>query len=240
MLTTPEKIFFILLSVASALAALRAADRIRRVIRRGWGKVNLVNIVGRAVAAAVKAGTFQPTWKTRLVPSLLHALVGWAFIFYLLVNLGDVLEGLLPDYIFLGGPLEGVGHFYRLAADVLSVGALVGMAALLARRFVARSRALRFRPNTTVYPRAPRAILRDSAIVGGFILVHVGSRFLGDSFHLAEDGVSPWQPFASLLSRFGSRSTSSFGARWAPSCCSSPTSCTPSTSTCSWRRSTSC
>ncbi len=201
MLTTPEKIFFVLLSLGSALAALRAADRIRRVVRRGWGKVNLDNLVGRAVAAAVKAGTFQPTWKTRLVPSLLHALVGWAFIFYLLVNLGDVLEGLLPGFVFLGGRLAGLGNLYRLAADVLSVSALVGMAALLVRRFVLGSPALRFRGNTTVYPKAPRGIRRDSAIVGSFILVHVGSRFLGDSFRLAQSGADGWRPFASLVSR---------------------------------------
>src|SRR5258706_5565340 len=201
MLTTFEKVFFILLAVSSALAALRAADRIRRVIRRGWGKVSLDHIVERAVAAAVKAGTFQPTWKTRLVPSLLHALVGWPFIFYLLVNLGDVLEGLLPNFVFLGGALAGLGHVYRLAADVLSVGALVGMASLLARRFVLGSPALRFRGSTTVYPKAPRGIRRDSAIVGSFILVHVGSRFLGDSFRLAESGPDGWRPFASLVSR---------------------------------------
>ena len=201
MLTTLEKIIFMLLALGSVLAALRAADRIRRVIRRGWGNVSLDHIADRAAAAALKAGTFQPTWKTRLVPSLMHALVGWGFIFYLLVNLGDVLEALLPGFTFLGGPLAGLGHAYRLAADVLSVGALVGMAALLARRFAAQTPALRFHGSTTVYPKAPRGIRRDSAIVGGFILVHVGSRFLGDSSHLAETGPDAWRPFATAVSR---------------------------------------
>jgi Fe-S oxidoreductase len=201
MLTTLEIALFVLLSVGSALAAAHAADRIRRIVRRGWGKVSLDHIVERAIAAAVKAATFQPTWKTRLVPSLLHALVGWAFIFYLLVNLGDVLEGLLPNFVFLGGGLAALGNFYRLAADVLSVAALVGMASLLARRFALGSPALRFRPSTTVYPKAPGSIRRDSAIVGSFILVHVGSRFLGDSFHLAESGPDGWRPLASGVSR---------------------------------------
>src|SRR6185436_16944990 len=44
-------------------------------------------------------------------------------------------------------------------------------------------------------------IRRDSAIVGTFILVHVGSRFLGDSFRLAETGPDGWRPFASAVSR---------------------------------------
>ncbi|MCC6189981.1 MAG: (Fe-S)-binding protein [Anaerolineales bacterium] len=199
MLTTIEKMIFLLLALASAGAALRAADRIRRVIRRGRGSITLDHVVERALQAAVKAGGFLPTWRTRLLPSLLHAFVGWAFIYYLLVNLGDVLQGLLPNFVFLGaGALGGV---YRLIADVLSVAALVGMLALLLRRFAFRSPAFRFRETTTVHPRARPGIRRDSAIVGGFILVHVGSRFLGDSFALAAGGAGDfWRPFASLVS----------------------------------------
>ncbi|HKZ70067.1 MAG TPA: (Fe-S)-binding protein, partial [Anaerolineales bacterium] len=37
-------------------------------------------------------------------------------------------------------------------------------------------------------------------IVGLFILFHVGSRFAGQSFHLAEKGGDVWQPFASAVS----------------------------------------
>src|SRR5438128_1947523 len=60
--------------------------------------------------------------------------------------------------------------------------------------------ALRLRENTTVHPQARPGIRRDSAVVGTFILIHVGSRFLGSSFHLAETGNDLWQPFASLVS----------------------------------------
>ena len=199
MLTTIEKVLFVLLALAAAAAALRAADRIRRIIRRGSGRVSLDHVVERAVRAAAKAATFQPTWRVRLLPSLLHAFVGWAFIFYLLVNLGDVLQAFIPGLVFLGSGL--VGGLYRLIADLLSVAALVGMASLLLRRFALGSPALRLSQGTTVHPKARAGIRRDSAIVGGFILVHVGSRFLGDSFHLAELGPDPWRPFASAVSR---------------------------------------
>src|SRR6266852_6096958 len=107
MLTTIEKIVFVLLSVGAAAAALREADRIRRIIRRGWGRVSLDRLPERAARAAAKAGLFQPTWRVRLGPSLLHAFVGWAFIFYLLVNLGDVLQAFLPGFVFLGNGLVG-------------------------------------------------------------------------------------------------------------------------------------
>ncbi len=197
MLTIVEKIAFVLLALASVVAAARAADRIRRVIRRGRGPLTFKHAGRRLAQAVVKAGAFLPTWRTRLAPSLLHAFVGWAFIFFLLVNLGDVLQALLPNFVFLGdGP---VGIVYRLLADVLSAAALYGMVALLARRFVLRAPAFTFRPNTTVHPKARPGIRRDSAIVGGFILVHVGSRFLGDSVALAANGRDLGRPFATLV-----------------------------------------
>jgi len=40
----------------------------------------------------------------------------------------------------------------------------------------------------------------DSLIVGLFILMHIGFRFLGESFSLQLEGADPWQPLASLLS----------------------------------------
>ena len=200
MLTLVEKVAFVLLTLASVAAALRAADRIRRVIRRGQGPVSLAHLGERLTRAVVQAGAFLPTWRTRLVPSLLHAFVGWAFIYYLLVNLGDVLQGLLPGFVFLGA--GALGNVYRLLADVLSALGLVGMAALLVRRFALRAPAFRFNPITTLHPRVKAGgIRRDSAIVGGFILIHVGSRFLGDSVALALEGADPWRPFAALVSR---------------------------------------
>jgi ferredoxin len=54
-----------------------------------------------------------------------------------------------------------------------------------------------------LYPNSRYArykIRRDSAIVGGFILIHVGSRFLGESVQIALQGGEPFQPFASTVS----------------------------------------
>ena len=188
MLTTIEKVLFVLLVLAAIAAGLQAADRIRRIVRRGTGPIKFDRLVERAVSAALRAGTFLPTWRARLGPSLLHAFVGWAFIYYLLVNLGDVLQGLIPNFTFLGTGLAG--NVYRLIADMLSALALAGMAALLIRRFALRAPAFHFRANTTVHPKARPGIRRDSAVVGTFILVHVGSRFLGDSFAVAETGAA--------------------------------------------------
>src|SRR5690606_10444504 len=119
MLTTIEKVIFVLLALGSAAAAVMAADRIRRIVRRGVGEFRPREAVQRAADALVKTVTLLPTWRVRLGPSLFHAFIAWAFIYYLLVNLGDVLQGFIGGFVFLGSGVAG--NVYRLIADVLSV-----------------------------------------------------------------------------------------------------------------------
>lgn len=133
---------------------------------------------------------------------MLHGLVGWGFIYYLLVNLGDLLQAWFPGYVFLG---EGViADLYRLGADLLSVLVLVGMVGLLLRRFFVRSPELIIREDVPLLSKARFGIRRDSAVVGLFILVHIGGRLLGESFHLSLSGADSWQPAASFISGFWS------------------------------------
>jgi len=131
------------------------------------------------------------------VASFFHGLVGWGFIYYLLVNLGDVLQALLPGFHFLGTGRRS--DAYRLGGDLLSVAVLIGMLALIVRRFVFKPEELQVRDRTRLNPKAHRGIRRDSAIVGAFILLHVGARFTGESFHIAASGGDVWQPAASAL-----------------------------------------
>src|SRR3990172_3806186 len=127
MLTIPEKIIFVLAALLSVALVLRAALRIVRIIGRGHGKPDWKLVPRRLLAVAVKTAALTPTWRKRLFTSLLHAMVVWAFMFYLFVNIGDVLEGLLPNFVFLG---EGtLGNGYRFLADLLSVSALICISA---------------------------------------------------------------------------------------------------------------
>jgi len=198
MLTPIEKILFALAVLASLYATFRAAERILRILGRGHGRPDWGLIKDRLASTLVKVVTFQPVFRFRFWPSLFHGLVAWGFIYYLLVNLGDVLSAYIPGFVFLGqGP---IGNLYRLIADLLSIGVLVGMVALIVRRFVFRPATLTTRQDVLLHPKARFGILRDSAIVGGFILLHVGSRFVGASFNLADKGPDIWQPFASGLS----------------------------------------
>jgi Fe-S oxidoreductase len=195
MLTAPEKIAFIAAVLVSLYLAWVAAGRIVRIIARGQGRPNWDGLPRKAALALFNTLTFAPVFRTRLVASLFHGLVSWGFIYYLLVNLGDVLEGYIPDFIFLG---EGtLGDLFRIGADLITVGTLIGMLALLLRRFLFKTPALTVRSETLLHPKARSGIRRDSALVGIFILIHVGSRFVGRTFQLAMAETDVWEPVAS-------------------------------------------
>jgi len=198
MLTLIEKIIFVLLSLGSAYFAYLTAERIYRIVRRGTGIVGLDELVKRAINATIIFVSQKTVLKKRFLPSLAHAFVAWGFTYYLLVNIADGLRAFfgftLPDENNI------ISNLYRLGADLLSLGVLVGMVALLLRRVSVGRKVFAYREGVKINPKAVSGIKRDSLIVGLFILFHVGWRFLGESFHLAEKGIDTWQPFASLLS----------------------------------------
>ena len=133
MLTLVEKILFILAALASMYAAYRVAERIARTLLRGHGKPDLSLARKRLVSALVKVAVLQPTFKIRFWPSLFHAFIAWGFIYYLLVNLGDVLEASSP------ASSSWAGHNRRdlpAAGRPAQRGRPVGMIAMLLRRFV--------------------------------------------------------------------------------------------------------
>ncbi len=197
MLSLFEKILFILALGASLFASYKAVNRIIHTIRRGQGSFSWKIIKKRLAPVLAKTITLQPTFRIRFGPSLFHALIAWGFLYYLLVNVGDVIEGYISGVSFLGHGL--IGNLYRLGGDVLSIAVLSGMAFMLIRRFIFKPEVLGTRQDVLLYPKAHDGIRRDSAIVGGFILLHVGSRFLGESFAIAAGGRDLWQPFASWV-----------------------------------------
>lgn len=197
MLTVPERVLFSLASLLVVILAVRAAYKIIKTIDRGVGKPDWKRVPSRIKDVLLKTFFLIPVFRMRLLPSVYHAMVAWGFIYYFLVNLGDVLEGFITDFRLFGDGL--VGNIYRLGADVLTILALMGMVALLFRRFVIRPASLTIRQETLLHPKARMGIRRDSLIVGIFILLHVGGRFSGSIFQVALEGMDPWQPFASAV-----------------------------------------
>ncbi|HSK88318.1 MAG TPA: hypothetical protein VK880_08185, partial [Anaerolineales bacterium] len=176
----------------------RGVMRIVGHISSGQGKPDWSLIGTRIGDLIVKVGLFQPVFRFRLGPSILHALIGWGFLTFLLINLADLI------YAYTGFKLlentGAFGDFYRLLADVLGAALLVGIIGMAIRRFILRDRNLTTRESTLLHPKARSGILRDSAIVASFIFIHNSARLLGESFYVAEaGGRDSWQPVISTV-----------------------------------------
>jgi len=196
MLTLIEKIIFSLAALATILAAFFAIRRLARIIGAGLGRPDwslawkrLINVLARVIV-------FQPVFRFRPGVSVFHALVGWGFGFYILVNVVDVLRGYIPGFEVPGR----IGDVYRLLADLSSIAVLTGMVFFLVRRFIFKPANLSARETTLLSQQARFGIQRDSLIVGGFVVFHVSARLLGESFIVAAQGYADgWQPFASTV-----------------------------------------
>lgn len=201
MLSAFEKALFFLLVAGTLGLAWFTFRWMFGAIRRGDGQLHLNELPRRVFRAVEVALTQRTTLRARPGTSVIHLFIVWGFVYYILVNTGDLIEGFFDVHFFGDGRIGGV---YRLLGDVLSVLTLAGVIYFLVRRFIAKAPALTFRENVPLHERARPGIRRDSLIVGLFILVHVGSRFLGQSFAIADRAGDPWQPAAGLVARLWS------------------------------------
>ena len=125
MLTPIEMILFGLAVVVSLYYTWRGVERIIKNINSGKGKPDWNVVKKKAGVAIVKFLTFQPVFRFRLIPSILHGLIGWGFLAFLLINLGDLI------YAYTGWQLlehTGLfGDFYRLLADIAMLPSWLGL-----------------------------------------------------------------------------------------------------------------
>jgi Fe-S oxidoreductase len=203
MLTLAEKVLFVIATLASLYYTYKGAQRIVKHIASGQGKVTWSFIWKRIGELIVKVGLFQPVFRFRFWPSVMHGLIGWGFLSFLLINLADLI------YAYTGWKLldhAGLfGDIYRLIADVANVAILAGILYMIVRRFLLRPATLSTRGTTLLHPRARFGILRDSAIVALFIFTHNSMRLLGESFYIALQGhADSWQPTISAVARLWS------------------------------------
>src|SRR3990170_483307 len=197
MLTLVEKILFIVATLVSLYFTYRGVAKIMRHINSGQGKIDWSLAYKRIGDLILKVGLFQPVFRFRLWTSILHGLIGWGFLSFLLINLADLI------YAYTGFKLlDNTGLFwdlYRLLADIANVAIIAGIVAMVIRRFILRPATLSTRETTLLHPKARSGILRDSAIVATFIFVHNTGRLLGESFYVAGTGVrDSWQPIISM------------------------------------------
>ncbi len=197
MLTLIEKILFLLILIGVGLLTRNTFGNMFRAIARGPEPLNW-NQFFKRLGVGISTLIIQPAlWRTRSVVSFIHALVAWGFTLYILVNFFDIIYGFIDGFKFFPG--TWLGHGYELFVDIFSLLVLLGVIFFLVRRFIFNSPALIIAERVQVLPSARSGMRRDSAIVGFFILLHVGFRLLGASFELAEAGHSTYQPVASAI-----------------------------------------
>jgi len=194
MLSTVEKILFIGLAIASLFYGGRGFYNVYKAIARGKPDPRWDNLSEKILQALWIVLAQKSVFKTRPIVSFLHALVFYGFVFYFLVNLVDVLEG-----FFFFKARGGSWDFFNLLADVLTAGVLIGITGLIIRRRLVRPKDFAFPANVPLQPNATAAILRDSAIVAGFILFHVGSRLMFKATQLSLEGADPFLPVSSFV-----------------------------------------
>ncbi|MBB6144645.1 Fe-S oxidoreductase [Silvibacterium bohemicum] len=201
MLPLRQRYAFLLFAAITLVIGARGFYRLYLHIRRGRGDAEsrTDRFPARLWYAIVTSLSQSRTFRKRTAVSFFHSFIFYGFVFYLLVNLADAIEGFVP---FAISSATTPGAIYNFVADILSLLVLIGVIALVVRRFLIPARHdFRFNEKTLLHPDIQHGyITRDSIIVSAFILFHVGSRAIGAGARIAADGPDRWQPFATALS----------------------------------------
>ena len=134
MLTSIEKIIFVLLALLSAGFFIHGVKTIVDSVRKGRPGPDLKNIPASLLKAGITVLFQRTIFKARRGVSAVHLGLFFGLITYAFVNLVDVLEGLVPGFElayggrqltfpFLNAPIINI---FNIIADLMS-GALLGL-----------------------------------------------------------------------------------------------------------------
>ena len=140
MLTTIEKVLFVMLAAGALYCGGKRFYDVYRTILRGRPDARLDNLSQRIMRAIWVVLTQESVLKARPVVSFLHSLIFYGFVFYFLVNVVDVFEG------FFAFEARGGGwNPFNIAADMLTAAVLIGIIGMIVRRRIVRPRLPRCR-----------------------------------------------------------------------------------------------
>jgi Fe-S oxidoreductase len=223
LLTTIEKIAFILLALISAGFTVHGIQTIVDSVRKGRPTPDLKNIPASLLKAGILVLFQRTIFKARKVLSAIHLGLFFGLITYAFVNLADILEGFIPGFELVYGGKNlaipflpaGAINIFNLIADLMSGALLIAITVFLVRRFIAKDKRLSFRDNVLLNPKVKTGGQNtDSLIVGVFVILHVTARLFGQAFRLT-GGADPFMPIASILNGiFGASETGVHVAWW--------------------------
>ena len=221
MLTTVEKIIFIILALTSAGFTIHGFKTIIDSVRKGRSAPELKNVPSSLIKAAITVLLQQTIFKSRKLLSAIHMGLFFGLITYAFVNIIDALEGLVPGFELTYGGKNlpnaptGLVNAFNLISDVMSGFLLIAITVFFVRRFITKDKALTFRDNVLLNEKVKAgAQNRDSLVVDVFVVMHVLAHLMTQAFRLNE-GADPFMPIASFLnSIFGASQTGVHVAWW--------------------------
>ena len=198
MLSNIEKIIFIVIALGAFGLSSVTFGKMFKAISIGSNPIGWKSAILNFPKGLQVFISQKTMFKTRPVIGFIHAIVAWGFTLYLIVNVMDVLYGFIPGFHFF--PDHIVGKVYRIFVDTFTVLVLFGVIYFLIRRFILNDSKLIINKPVMLNEEARVGMRNDSLLVGLFILLHVGARFLSASFEIAKNGSDAFQPAATLVS----------------------------------------
>ena len=198
MLSNIEKIIFIVIALSAFGLSSVTFGKMFKAISIGSNPIGWKSAILNFPKGLQVFISQKTMFKTRPVIGFIHAIVAWGFTLYLIVNVMDVLYGFIPGFHFF--PDHIVGKVYRIFVDTFTVLVLFGVIYFLIRRFILNDNKLIVNKPVMLSEEARVGMRNDSLLVGLFILLHVGARFLSASLEIAKNGSDAFQPAATLVS----------------------------------------
>ena len=199
MLSTLEGVLFVLASILSLVASTLAIGNITRNIRAGQGQISLDQIRENLIGTIYNFITLRPTFKVRPATSILHGLVAWGFMLFLIANANDLLYALFGFRLF--DHIGILSYPILFLIDLFNVLILAGIVALSLRRFFFQPNTFTSRSHVLGADAVITRIRQDSAIVATFIFAHNLARLIGEAAFLAtkEPSSTSNEPIANAL-----------------------------------------
>ena len=198
MLSNIEKIIFVFIAIGALGLSYVTFGKMFKAISVGSNPIDWKRVLLNFPKGLQVFISQRTLFKTRPVIGFIHALVAWGFTLYLIVNVVDVLYGFIPGFHFF--PNHLVGKTYRIFVDTFTVLVLIGVIYFLIRRFILNDNRLIINKPVMLSEEARIGMRNDSLLVGLFIFLHVGARFLSASFEIAKNGSDAFQPAATMIS----------------------------------------
>jgi hypothetical protein len=143
MLTGIERIAFLVLVIFSVSLSYVTFSRMFKVIARGTQPIDWKSVIKKWPKGLAIFISQKTLFKTRPIVGAIHAGVAWGFTLYLIVNVIDVLYGMVPGFRFL--PNNLFGDIYRFFVNSFSIVVLLGVVLFLLRRFVTKRSAVEYK-----------------------------------------------------------------------------------------------